>query len=119
MSLKRTITAVAVDSARDYFKERLEQIKQLDLDKDGRKDVEQLSELLTHVGEKVKIAVESTDFQKLATGLEQVIAGATLVGASVDHEKLGGALKEVTTGLRQVGKLLKLGIAEIKEQEKK
>jgi hypothetical protein len=116
MSLKRTLTAVAVDQAKDYFRERLEHLKQLDLDHDGRKDVDQLAELTMNVCDRVKEAVESTDFQKLASGLEQVIAGAGTVGASIDQDKLKVALGELGSGLTQIGKLLKLGIAEAKKE---
>ena len=119
MSIKRTLTAVAVDSARDYVRERIEKLKELDLDKDGQKDVDQIAILVNQLAEKVKLALESTDFQKLATGLEQVVAGAGMIGESVDREKLGEAGKEFATGLRELGKLLKLGIEEVKRQEKR
>jgi hypothetical protein len=116
MLLKKTLTAVAVDSARDYLRERLEALKQLDLDHDGTKDVDQIVELLGKVSEKLKVSIEATDFQKLAAGLEQVINGATLVGASIDREKLSDASREMVSGLSQVGKLLRLGIQEAKSE---
>ncbi|HEY9791356.1 MAG TPA: hypothetical protein V6D22_13215 [Candidatus Obscuribacterales bacterium] len=118
MSIKRTLTAVAVDSARDYLLERIEKLKELDLDKDGQRDVDQVAALLNQLAVKVTAAVESTDFQKLATGLEQVITGAGMIGASVDRQKLTAAGEELHSGLRQLGKLLKLGIQEVKRQEK-
>ncbi len=91
MSIKRKVTSMAVDYARDYFHERLNELKQLDLDKDGQKDVEQMSALLVGLSEKVKDCIDSTDFQKLAGGLDQIISGAELVGASIDSQKLGAA----------------------------
>ena len=118
MTLKRTLTHYAMDSVRDYFQEYLEQIKQLDLDHDGRKDVDQMAELLARVTEKLKTAIEATDFQKLGTGLEQVISGASTIGSSVDTDKMNAACSEMVVGIRQVGKLLQLGIAEIKQLEK-
>src|SRR5215470_17612289 len=91
MGLKRTLTNVAVDSARDYFLEKLEQIKKLDLDHDGHRDVDQIAAHLIELGKKLNEAVESTDFQKLATGLEQVVAGANLIGSSIDRQKMSAA----------------------------
>ena len=118
MSLKSTLTSVAVDSVRDYLKEKLEKLKQLDLDGDGRKDVDQITEILMHVSTKVKEALESTDFPKLATGLEQIMSGATLIGASVDREKLGDACTEFGAGMKQLGHLLELGVKDMKQIEK-
>ncbi len=115
--LKKTITAIAVDSARDYFKERLNELKELDLDKDGRKDVDQCAELLVRVGEKVKDALESTDFQTLAGGLEQIMSGVGMISGAVDKEKLTVACEETIVGLRQLGKLLHLGVVELKEKK--
>lgn len=118
MLLKKTLTAVAVDSFRDYLKEKLEEIKQLDLDKDGRKDVDQISEQLMHLSAKLKDAMESTDFPKLAAGLEQIMSGATMIGASVDRAKLADACTELGNAMKQVGGLLQLGIQDLKQAEK-
>jgi hypothetical protein len=118
MTLRRTITHFAFDSVHNYCQERLEQLKQLDLDHDGRKDVDQMAEMLTRVFDKLKVAIEATDFHALGTGLEQVIAGAGAVGTSIDMDKMGAACSEMVIGLKQAGKLLQLGIAEIKRQEK-
>jgi len=115
--IKKTLTAVAVDSARDYLKERLEELKQLDLDKDGQKDVDQVLEVLSHLGEKVKESIDSTDFPKLASGLEQIFSGIGLVGDSVDRQKLADTCDELAKGIGQIGKLLRLGIAEVKNQQ--
>jgi hypothetical protein len=115
--IKKTITAVAVDSARDYLKERLAELKQLDLDKDGQKDVDQVMEVLNHLGEKVKDSIDSTDFPKLASGLEQIFNGIGLVGDSVDRQKLAATCDELAKGIGQIGHLLRLGIAEVKNQE--
>jgi hypothetical protein len=117
MSLKRTLTAVAVDSARDYLQEKLHELKQLDLDKDGQKDVDQIAALLTELAERVKASVEATDFQKLASGLDQIISGAALIGDSVDKEKLAAAFSELSLSLRQLGTLLKLGVADLKARD--
>ena len=117
MSLKRTLTAVAVDSAKEYLQEKLVELKQLDLDKDGQKDVDQIMVLVNHIADKVKISIETTDFQKLAAGLDQVMSGAGLIGDSVDREKLADALKELGSGLTKLGTLLHLGVREIKERD--
>jgi hypothetical protein len=117
MSIKSKLTSVAVDSARDYFIERLNQLKELDLDHDGQKDVEQIKEVLHRLSVKVKDAVEATDFQKLATGLDQIASGATLIGSSLDRQQLRETGAELCTGLKQLGKLMQLGIAEVKRDE--
>jgi hypothetical protein len=118
MFIKKTLTAVAVDSFRDYLKEQLDKIKELDLDKDGQKDVDQIADLLMHLSAKVKDAIESTDFPKLASGLEQIMAGVTLMGASVDRIKLADACSDVGAGMTKLGSLLQLGIRELKQVEK-
>jgi hypothetical protein len=115
--IQRTLTSVAVDSVRDYLKEKLEKLKQLDLDKDGQKDVDQITELLIHVSAKLKDSIESTDFPKLALGMEQIMSGASLIGASVDREKLKEAVSELGVTMKQLGKLAQLGIQEMKREE--
>ena len=79
--LKRKVTSIAVDFARDYLRDRLKELKQLDLDKDGQKDIDQMATLLSGISEKVKDCLDSTDFQKLAGGLEQIMSGVKVVSA--------------------------------------
>ncbi|MCC7531622.1 MAG: hypothetical protein IT342_24170 [Candidatus Melainabacteria bacterium] len=117
MSLKTKLTSVAVDSARDYLQEKLEKVKQLDLNEDGKKDVDQISELVMRVAAKVKDSMESTDFPKLASGLEQVMSGASTIRSSVDRAKLADACTEIATGMKQLGNFLQLGVHEIKESK--
>lgn len=114
MSLKKHLTSVAVDSVMEYLQEKLEKVKQLDLDGDGRKDVDQISETLVRVADKIKSSMESTDFPKLAEGLEQIMSGASLIGSSVDRDKLGDACRELGSGMKQLGHLLQLGVHEMK-----
>jgi hypothetical protein len=54
----------------------------------------------------------------LASGLEQVMAGAGLIGASVDHQKLGAACAALTAALNHLGQLMQLGIQEVKREGK-
>ena len=117
MLIKRTVTNLAVDSAKSYLHERLNELKKLDLDKDGQSDVDQCAELVVKIADKVKDALESTDFQKLGSGMEQVVSGVSQIGASVNQEKLGLACEELAAGLKALGKLLRLGIVEMKEQK--
>lgn len=117
MLIKRTLTAVAVDSARDYLQEKIKELKKLDLDKDGQKDVEQISQLLSELAEKFKAALESTDFQKLGSGVEQLVSGAGLIAESVDRQKLGWALEESGNALKQLGSLLKLSVGELQNSK--
>lgn len=119
MSLKRTLTNVAVDSFRDYLRERLEEVKQLDLDQDGRKDIDQVNELLGKVAERVKESVDATDIPKLAAGLDQIMTGACMIGSSIDREKLSEALTELGGLLSQLGKLAQLGVREVRDRREK
>lgn len=118
MSIKRKLTSVAVDSITDHLKERLEKIKQLDLDGDGQKDVDQIVELLAHLSTTVQDAIDSTDFPKLASGFEQIMSGVSLIGSSADHEKWANTCIELGAGLKQLGHLLQLGVHEMKQNDK-
>ena len=112
MSLKKRLTAKAVDSARDYVRERLEKLNQLGLDKDGQAYVDQIKELLVECAEKTKEALASTDFSKLASGSEQVISGVSLLGSSIDRERLSAAFKALVPLLKTTGQLIELGTRE-------
>jgi hypothetical protein len=118
MSIKQALTNVAVDSFRDYLKEKLEQVKQLDLDEDGQKDLDQIGELLLQVSKKVKEAVESTNFAQLAAGFEQVVAGANLIGSSFDRTKFADAWAELDPAMQKLGELLQLGVKEMKQLDR-
>jgi|GEM_PF-1095157 len=117
MLIKKTLTAVAVDSARDYVKERLEDLKKLDLDKDGVKDVDQIMAVVTRVGEKLKDSIESTDFPKLATGVEHVFTGLGLIGESVDRKKLAATCDDLAR-LYSTGQAFKARRRRVKESRK-
>jgi len=60
---KRKVTSIAVDSARDYLRDRLNELKQLDLDKDGQKDIDQMAALLSGISEKVKDCLDFQEFR--------------------------------------------------------
>ena len=66
------------------------------------------------VASKVKDSLESTEFPKLAEGIEQIISGASLIGSSVDRKKLDDACSEFGIGMKQSGHLLQLGVKEVK-----
>ncbi len=108
MSLKNKLTAKAVDAARDFVKEGLEKLKQLDLDEDGQADVDQIKQLLGECAERAKDALDSTDFSKLASGAEQVIQGVRLVGSSIDGAKLSAALNALIPAIKKAGHLVEL-----------
>ncbi len=113
--IKRALTEVAVDAFTDYLKEKLEKVKQLDLDQDGTKDVDQLAEIVARLGLHFKDALTTTNFSQIATGLDQIIAGVELVRNSLDKEKLGALTKEVSLGLTKIGELTRLSIQYVKE----
>jgi len=118
MSIKRKLTSVAVDSVIDYLHGKLNELKELDLDHDGVKDVEQVRDALNRISVRLKEVVEATDFQKLATGIDQIASGTSLMLASVDRQKLKETNGEIMVGLKQLGKLLQLGIQEVKRDGK-
>ena len=118
MQIKRKLTEVAVDSFTDYLKEKLEDLKKLDLDKDGQKDVDQVVEILKRCGRLSKDALAATDLPAVAGGLEQIITGATAIGKAVNTEKLGAAAKELGQAFKKLANLAHLGIVELKEREK-
>lgn len=113
--IKKHLTNVAVNSFTDYMKEKFEEIKQLDLDHDGRKDIDQLKELLDSCGIQAKIAIESMDIQKLAQGLDQIMKGANMVASAIDGNALQSAGQELGKTLAKLGQLTQLGIEEAKK----
>ncbi len=115
--IKKRLTDVAVDSFTDYLKEKFEEIKQLDLDHDGKKDVDQMKEIVESCAQHAKAAVESTDFQKLAAGLDQILSGFNTASTSIDRTALRAAGAELGRGLSKLGQLAQLAIHEAKEND--
>lgn len=117
MTIKRKLTEVAVDAFTDYLKEKLDYLKQFDLDQDGVKDVDQLMTILSRCGALAKEAVKTTNFPQIAAGLDQIISGAALIGGAVEKEKLGAVTRELAQGLAKAGELARLSIEYVKNQE--
>ncbi len=113
---RRKLTEVAVDSFTDYLKERFEKLKELDLDKDGQKDVDQILVIINKTGSALKDALDSTDFTKMATGLEQIVGGVTMVKNSFDPIKVQAVASEVKVGAAKLVELAQLGVSEMKER---
>lgn len=117
MIIRRKLTEVAVDSFTDYVKERLENLKKLDLDKDGQRDVDQVVEILTRCGHLAKEALAATDLPAVAGGLEQIVTGAAVIGAAVNTEKLEAAGKELGQAFKKLMNLAHLGIVELRDSQ--
>lgn len=115
---KKKLTEVAVESVTEYLEEKLEYLKTLDLDNDGQKDVDQIVEIVNRCGDAVKGVLDTTDFSKMATGLEQIITGTEMIGKSFDPEKVKVFGKEVKVAATKLGELTQLGIAEVKNHKK-
>lgn len=113
--LKRKLTEVAVESFTEYLQEKFDKLKQFDLDRDGKKDVDQVIELLGRCGTSAKETLASTDATAIAAGLEQIIAGVTLIQKSFDQKKVGDFLKELSTASSKITELTQLSIAYVKE----
>lgn len=116
--IQRKLTEVAVDVFTDYLKEKIEKIKQLDLDHNGVKDVDQLSEIVARLALRLKDALSNTNFAQIAAGIEQIGSGAELIRSSIDKEKLAILTSELTSGLAKVGELSRLSIQYVKDQQK-
>ena len=115
---KKKLTEVAVESVTEYLEEKLEYLKTLDLDNDGQKDVDQIVEIVNRCGDAVKVVLDTTDFSKMATGLEQIITGTEMIGKSFDPEKVKVFGKEVKVAATKLGELTQLGIAEVKNHKR-
>ncbi|MBX9568027.1 MAG: hypothetical protein K2X77_03990 [Candidatus Obscuribacterales bacterium] len=113
---RKHLTDVAVDSFTQYLMEKFEKIKQLDLDKDGQKDVDQMMAILENCSVLAKRAIDTTDFQKIAAGIEQMMAGINMVQGAVDGQSLKAIGSEMGVGLQKLGHLASLGIKEVKEK---
>lgn len=112
---KRKLTEVAVDSFTEYLQERFEKLKQLDLNQDGRKDVDQIIEIIGKCAIKAKETIDATNFANIASGLEQVMQGATLIGQSIDQQKLRELGVEIADASRQLTALGQVTIQYVKE----
>ncbi|MDZ4832449.1 MAG: hypothetical protein SGJ27_01485 [Candidatus Melainabacteria bacterium] len=119
MLFRKKLTEVAVDSFTDYLKEKFAMLKELDLDKDGQKDVDQIVAIVNRGGVALKAALDSTDFTKMATGLEQIVAGANMIKSSFDPVKVQAVAKEVEEGTKKLVELSNLGIVEMKQYHAK
>jgi hypothetical protein len=113
---RRKLTEVAVDSFTEYLQERFERLKQFDLDQDGRKDVDQIIEILGRLAEKTKDTINSTNFPNIASGLEQVLQGAAMIRNSLDQQKLEELGVELTDATKKLTALGQLSIKYVKEQ---
>ena len=117
MGIKRKLTEVAVDSVTEYLQEWFHNLKQFDLDRDGQKDVDQIIQILGRCGIKAKETLSSTDATNIATGLEQIINGVTLVRKSFDQEKVTALLKELSNASAKITELAQLTIEHAKQHK--
>jgi len=118
MQIKRKLTEVAVDSVTEYLQEKFHALRQFDLDQDGQKDVDQIVEILGRCGARAKETLAATDATAIAAGLEQIIAGVTLIQKSFDQKKVGDLLKELSTASAKITELTQLSIAYVKAHGK-
>lgn len=116
---KQKLTEVAVDAITDYLKQRIEWLKQFDLDQDGQKDVDQIIAIVVRCGQLMKESIDHTNFAQIAEGLDQIMNGATLIKNSVDKEKLGAMSKELGAGWKTLGHLTQLSIQYAKDNPAK
>lgn len=115
MIIKKKLTEVAVDSFTEYLQAKFERLKEFDLDQDGQKDVDQIVEILGRCAGKAKEALDTTDFAAIASGLEHILRGASMIRASIDQQKLGELSSELTDATKRLTHLGQLTIAYVKE----
>ncbi|MBY0548989.1 MAG: hypothetical protein K2W95_17080 [Candidatus Obscuribacterales bacterium] len=115
MMIKQKLTEVAVDAITDYVKEKIEWLKKFDLDQDGRKDVDQIIEIVVRCGQLTKESIDHTNFAQIAAGLDQIMTGASLIKSSVDQEKLAAMSKELGAAWHKLGHLAQLSIQYAKD----
>lgn len=112
---KRKLTEVAVDSFTEYLQEKFEKLKELDLDQDGRKDVDQVIEILGRCAETTKATIDATNFPNLAAGIESVVRGIDMCARSLDKDKLGELGQEVAEAAKKLSALGELSIQHVKK----
>lgn len=115
MLIKKKLTEVAVDSFTEYLQQKFARLKELDLDRDGHKDVDQIIEIVGRCATKAKETIDATDFAGVASGVEHILRGASMIRAALDEQKLGELSKEVAEASRQLTHLGQLTIAYVKE----
>ena len=116
MLIKRRLTEVAVDSLTDYLKERFAKLKELDLDQDGQKDIDQIIEVVNRCGQAVKSTLESTNFADMASGFDQIITGMSLIKNSFDQKQLTALTAELTEASKKLTQLGKLSVQHLKDE---
>jgi len=102
-------------SKTEYLQESFEKLRKFDLDKDGQRDIDQIVEILGSCGAKAKETLASTNAANIATGLEQIIAGATLIRSSFDQDKITALLREVGSAYSKITELTQLSITYVEE----
>jgi hypothetical protein len=115
MQIKRKLTEVALDSVTEYLQDTFEKLRQFDLDADGHKDVDQVVEILGRCGARAKETLASTNASNIAAGLEQIIAGVTLIQKSFDRDTVTAFLSELSTASSKITELTQLSITYVKE----
>lgn len=115
MLIKKKLTEVAVDSFTEYLQQKFEKLKEFDLDQDGQKDVDQIVEILGRCATKAKETLDTTDFPGIASGLEHILRGASMIRASLDEKKLGELSTELAEASKKLTHLGQLTINYVKE----
>jgi Ca2+-binding EF-hand superfamily protein len=115
MQIKQKLTEVVLDNVTEYLQETFNKLRQFDLDADGHKDIDQVIEILARCGARAKETLSSTDASGIAAGLQQIVAGVTLIQKSFDQETVTALLNELTTASTKITELAQLSITYVKE----
>lgn len=113
---KKKLTEIAVDNFTEYLQERFEKVKQLDIDKDGRKDVDQVIEILGRVAVTAKATLDTTNFANIAAGIELMLQGSGMIVNSLDREKLAELGQELSDATKKLTALGEVTIKYVKER---
>ncbi len=119
MSLDQRITGAVINSVINHYKQvakkSLHDLRMnMDLDHDGRSDLDQAAELVEKVAGGLRRFALSIDFDKAGTGLEKLVGGLAETAAAVDITEARTAISTCKEPSAQLFKLVGLAVANYK-----
>lgn len=119
MSLDKRITSAVTNTMINHFRqsarEKLQELRMnLDLDQDGRSDIDQAVELVERLAEGLKKLAQAIDFEKVGSGLDKLVAGLSETGAAINVPDARGSLTVCKDSSTELLKLVGLALANYK-----
>ena len=121
MSLDQRITSAVINSVINHYKqvakESLHDLRMnLDLDHDGRGDLDQAVELVEKVAAGLKRFALSIDFDKVGTGLDKLVGGLAETTAAINIPEARTSLSACKESSTQLLELVGLAVANYKSK---